>query len=95
MGPRRIDNPGGGVFNPHSSLVPVNNQMVQFSVICLRINFYTHGKSLVRRYRGCTRGKMQIIQSAKCSKSRKKKITLRFTFKGESSYFGIHYSSIK
>lgn len=73
MGPRRIDNPGGGVFNPHSSLVPVNNQMVQFSVICLRINFYTHGKSLVRRYRGCTRGKMQIIQSAKCSKSRKKK----------------------
>lgn len=73
MGPRRIDNPGGGVFNPHSSLVPVNNQMVQFSVICLRINFYTHGKSLVRRYRGCTRGKMQIIQSAKCSKSRGKK----------------------
>lgn len=73
MGPRRIDNPGGGVFNPHSSLVPVNNQMVQFSVICLRINFYTHGKSLVRRYRGCTRGKMQIIQSAKCSKSREKK----------------------
>lgn len=39
-GAQENDNPGGGMFNPQG-WIQLNNQMVQFSVILLRINFYT------------------------------------------------------